>query len=171
MKVSEVQTLVEKALMCSSWKDVATAYVEYRHERDIERDKSSKLKNQIDGLLFNLNSDASTENANKSAEVIPTQRDLVAGEVAKDYALKHLLPANLAEAHKSGLIHIHDLDYSPLFGSYNCQLGNFAKMLREGFKMGNANITQPRSIATAATVLSQMIAQIASSSYGGLNSK
>lgn len=106
-------------------------------------------------------------NANKAAERIPVQRDMVAGECAKHIALEEILPKHIAEAHTSGLIHYHDLDYAPLFAQYNCMLIDLKGMLEQGFKMGNAEIESPKSISTAAAVTAQIIAQVASHIYGG----
>lgn len=107
------------------------------------------------------------ENANKDSKVIPTMRDLVAGTVSKQYALDELLPKHIADAHIDGDIHFHDLDYSPLFPQFNCMIIDVKGMLTSGFKMGNAEIEEPNSIATAATVVTQIIQQVASHIYGG----
>lgn len=106
-------------------------------------------------------------NANKDSKRIPVMRDLVAGEVAKHLALTELLPEDVAQAHIKGDIHWHDADYSPLFPMVNCCIIDLEGMLTRGFKMGNAEITQPRSISTAAAVAAQIIAQVASHIYGG----
>lgn len=107
------------------------------------------------------------ENANKDATVFNTQRDLTAGAVSKDFALEHLLPRNVAEAHRRGDIHFHDLDYSPYAPMTNCCLIDIVGMLKQGFTIGNANVESPKSIQTAAAQVSQIIANVASSQYGG----
>lgn len=107
------------------------------------------------------------ENANKDSKVIPTQRDLLAGIVAKHYARQHLLPRDVVQAHERGDIHYHDLDYSPFFPMFNCMLIDLKGMLTRGFKMGNAEIEPPKSISTATAVTAQIIAQVASHIYGG----
>ena len=125
---------------------------------------------QAPSALEQLQSGAATalhENANKDATVFNTQRDLTAGAVAKDFALEHLLPRAVAEAHRSGDIHFHDLDYSPYAPMTNCCLIDIAGMLAEGFTIGNANVESPKSIQTAAAQVSQIIANVASSQYGG----
>lgn len=94
-------------------------------------------------------------------------RDMVAGEVAKSFALEDILPKDVAEGHKSGDIHFHDLDYSPLFPQFNCMLIDLGGMLKNGFKMGNAAIETPNSITTASAITAQIIAQVASHIYGG----
>ncbi|AUR85774.1 anaerobic ribonucleoside-triphosphate reductase [Vibrio phage 1.081.O._10N.286.52.C2] len=112
-------------------------------------------------------SGSNKENANKDSKVIPTMRDLVAGVTSKEYALTELLPEKIAAAHIDGDIHFHDLDYSPLFPQFNCMLIDVKGMLTSGFKMGNAEITEPNSITTAATVVTQIIQQVSSHIYGG----
>ncbi|AGB07019.1 anaerobic ribonucleoside-triphosphate reductase [Vibrio phage VH7D] len=107
------------------------------------------------------------ENANKDSKVIPTMRDLVAGTVSKHYALEDYLPKHIADAHIDGDIHFHDLDYSPLFPQFNCMLIDIKGMFEGGFKMGNAEIEEPNSISTAATVVTQIIQQVSSHIYGG----
>ncbi|CAM0105197.1 NrdD-like anaerobic ribonucleotide reductase larg e subunit [Vibrio phage 6E35-1b] len=107
------------------------------------------------------------ENANKDSKVIPTMRDLVAGTVSKQYALEDILPKEIADAHISGDIHFHDLDYSPLFPQFNCMIIDIKGMFEHGFKMGNAEITEPNSISTAATIVTQIIQQVSSHIYGG----
>lgn len=107
------------------------------------------------------------ENANKDSKLIPTMRDLTAGIVSKDLALNDILPKHIAEAHISGDLHFHDLDYSPLYPMFNCMLIDVKGMLENGFKLGNADIETPKSIHTAATITSQIIQQVASHIYGG----
>lgn len=105
------------------------------------------------------NSSLLNENANKDSKVIPTQRDLLAGIVAKHYARQHLLPRDVVSAHERGEIHYHDLDYSPFFPMFNCMLIDLKGMLTHGFKMGNAEIEPPKSISTATAVTAQIIAR------------
>ncbi len=99
--------------------------------------------------------------------MIPTQRDLLAGIVAKHYAKTHILPRDIVQAHDNGDIHYHDLDYAPFFPMFNCMLIDLRGMLTHGFKMGNAEIDTPKSISTATAVTAQIIAQVASHIYGG----
>lgn len=165
--IQEIQETVENLLMKSRYKDVARSYIEYRYDRDIIRDAKSNLATEITGLVSQTNTALLNENANKDGKIIPTQRDLLAGIVSKDYALKHLLPKDIARAHKRGDIHHHDLDYAPFFPMVNCCLIDLDGMLKRGFKVGNAIIDTPKSIQTAATVTTQIIAQVASHIYGG----
>ncbi|WP_281629236.1 anaerobic ribonucleoside-triphosphate reductase [Vibrio sp. St2] len=165
--ITEVQTLVENELMQGPYKSLARSYIEYRHDRDIAREKQSTLTREIEGLIEESNVDLINENANKDGKVIPTQRDLLAGIVAKHYAKTHILPRDIVQAHEQGDIHYHDLDYAPFFPMFNCMLIDLKGMLTHGFKMGNAEIDTPRSISTATAVTAQIIAQVASHIYGG----
>ncbi|MCL9783184.1 anaerobic ribonucleoside-triphosphate reductase [Vibrio sp. S4M6] len=164
--INDIQRNVESELMHIA-EDVARAYIEYRHDRDIAREKKSVLSEEISGLVEQSNADLLNENANKDAKVIPTQRDLLAGIVAKHYAKNHMLPRNIVQAHESGQIHFHDLDYSPFFPMFNCMIVDLENMLTNGFRMGNAEIETPKSIQTATAVTAQIVAQVASHTYGG----
>ncbi|CSA94679.1 anaerobic ribonucleoside-triphosphate reductase [Vibrio cholerae] len=153
--------------MQGPYKALARSYIEYRHDRDVAREKQSKLTKEIEGLIQESNADLLNENANKDGKVIPTQRDLLAGIVAKHYAKTRILPRDVVQAHESGDIHYHDLDYAPFFPMFNCMLIDLKGMLTHGFKMGNAEIDTPKSISTATAVTAQIIAQVASHIYGG----
>ncbi|PKH21722.1 anaerobic ribonucleoside-triphosphate reductase [Enterobacterales bacterium CwR94] len=130
-------------------------------------DAQQTVFQQVRGLLEQNNPALLNENANKDSKVIPTQRDLLAGIVARDYACQHMIPADVVSAHQRGEIHYHDLDYSPFFPMFNCMLIDLKGMLSQGFRMGNAEIEPPKSIATATAVTAQIIAQVASHIYGG----
>ncbi|WP_036770348.1 anaerobic ribonucleoside-triphosphate reductase [Photorhabdus australis] len=165
--IRDIQNAVENQLMSGNYKHLARIYIEYRHDRDIARELHSHLNQEIRGLVEQSNSSLLNENANKDSKVIPTQRDLLAGIVAKNYAKQHILPRSVVSAHEKGEIHYHDLDYSPFFPMFNCMLIDLKGMLANGFKMGNAEIEPPKSIATATAVTAQIIAQVASHIYGG----
>lgn len=165
--IAEIQTAVENQLMAGPYKQLARAYIEYRHDRDTAREKRGRLNQEICGLVEQTNASLLNENANKDSKVIPTQRDLLAGIVARHYAKQHLLPRDVVLAHECGDIHYHDLDYAPFFPMFNCMLIDLQGMLTHGFKMGNAEIETPKSIATATAVTAQIIAQVASHIYGG----
>ncbi|EGA70637.1 anaerobic ribonucleoside triphosphate reductase [Vibrio sinaloensis DSM 21326] len=167
VNIAEIQTLVENELMQGPYKSLARSYIEYRHDRDMAREKQSALTREIEGLIEESNVDLINENANKDGKVIPTQRDLLAGIVAKHYAKTHILPRDIVQAHEEGDIHYHDLDYAPFFPMFNCMLIDLKGMLTHGFKMGNAEIDTPKSISTATAVTAQIIAQVASHIYGG----
>lgn len=166
VRIEEIQTAVEDTLMKMD-SNIARAYIQYRHERDIQRESGSTLNKQIEGLFNETNVDVTNENANKDSQIIPTKRDLLAGILSKHYAVNHLLPKHISKAHQDGLIHFHDLDYSPTFPMFNCCLIDLKNMLSNGFRMNNAMIESPKSIQTACAVTAQIIASVASHIYGG----
>ena len=165
--IHDIQNMVENLLMAGERKEMARAYIEYRHDRDMAREKQGRLSQEIRGLIEQSNADLLNENANTDSKVIPTQRDLLAGIVAKHYAKQYMLPRDVVQAHERGELHFHDLDYSPFFPMFNCMLIDLDGMLTHGFKMGNAEIDTPKSISTATAVTAQIIAQVASHIYGG----
>ncbi|WP_413702292.1 anaerobic ribonucleoside-triphosphate reductase [Psychromonas sp. KJ10-10] len=165
--IHEIQQKVEHYLMKKGHLELARVYIEYRHDRDLARERKSHLNSEIDGLIEQSNASLLNENANKDGKVIPTQRDLLAGIVAKHYAKSYILPRDVVRAHDKGEIHYHDLDYAPFFPMFNCMLIDIKGMFTDGFKMGNAEIEEPKSISTATAVCAQIIAQVASHIYGG----
>ncbi|PRY67875.1 ribonucleoside-triphosphate reductase class III catalytic subunit [Glaciihabitans tibetensis] len=165
IKIYEIQNIVEHALLESREYDLAEAYIGYRTQRDFARSKSTDINHSITTLL-SKDSAVVNENANKDSDVFNTQRDLTAGAVGKAIGLK-MLPPHVANAHQKGDIHFHDLDYSPYAPMTNCCLIDFAGMLSRGFRIGNADVEPPRSIQTATAQISQIIANVASSQYGG----
>ncbi|RBW42771.1 anaerobic ribonucleoside-triphosphate reductase [Psychromonas sp. B3M02] len=165
--IHDIQDAVEACLMKNGHLELARVYIEYRHDRDIARERKSKLNYEIDGLIAQSNASLLNENANKDGKVIPTQRDLLAGIIAKHYAKSYMLPRDVVQAHDRGEIHYHDLDYAPFFPMFNCMLIDIKGMFTQGFKMGNAEIEEPKSISTATAVTAQIIAQVASHIYGG----
>ena len=164
--VGEVHKYVEDVLMGSRYKKTARAYIEKRSERDSERELNGGLWKAVEGFISQSSDEFIRENANKAATVVSTHRDLLAGIMSKHYAISHILDKEVAEAHLRGVIHQHDLDYS-LSPLTNCLLVNYVDMLEKGFKIGDASIEQPKSIGTAATVLTQIAQAVASSTYGG----
>ncbi|MDW8847629.1 anaerobic ribonucleoside-triphosphate reductase [Erwinia sp. MMLR14_017] len=167
LDINDIQRTVENHLMAGRYPELARTYIEYRHDRDLARELRGKLNKAIRGLVEQSNPALLNENANKDSKVIPTQRDLLAGIVAKHYATQHLIPRDIVMAHERGELHYHDLDYSPFFPMFNCMLIDLKGMLTQGFKMGNAEIEPPKSISTATAVTAQIIAQVASHIYGG----
>ncbi|MFT7052873.1 MAG: anaerobic ribonucleoside-triphosphate reductase [Psychromonas sp.] len=165
--IHHIQDAVEECLMKRGHTELARIYIEYRHDRDLARERKSHLNSEIYGLIEQSNASLLNENANKDSKVIPTQRDLLAGIISKHYARKHMLPRDVVDAHDRGEIHYHDLDYAPFFPMFNCMLVDLDNMLTHGFKMGNAEIDTPKSIQTATAVTAQIIAQVASHIYGG----
>ena len=165
VKIYEIQAAVEHVLLEERLYDVARAYIDYRVQRDFSRSKSTDLNHSITKLL-DKDQTVVNENANKDAEVFNTQRDLTAGMVGKAIGLK-MLPPHVANAHQKGDIHFHDLDYHPYAPMTNCCLIDFKNMLSKGFRIGNAQVEPPRSIQTATAQISQIIANVSSSQYGG----
>lgn len=165
IKIYEVQNIVEHALLESHEYDLAEKYIGYRTQRDFARSKSTDINHSIINLL-SKDSSVVNENANKDSDVFNTQRDLTAGAVGKAIGHK-MLPPHVSNAHQKGDIHFHDLDYSPYAPMTNCCLIDFAGMLSRGFRIGNADVEPPRSIQTATAQISQIIANVASSQYGG----
>lgn len=162
--VDEVQEVVKDVLLHTWNKDVAKEYIEYATIRKTKRDASMDVAFQIEKLLDG-DKDIVNANANKDSRTFSTQRDLMAGQVAKPFGLK-MLPARVREAHLRGDIHYHDLDYSPMTAYTNCCLVDLEGMLKGGFTMGNAVIGSPKSINTAVAQAAQIVANVASSQYG-----
>lgn len=166
VNIDQIQKAVETYLMGKN-PDVARAYIEYRSERDRIRESNSPLAKSIQGLITLSNKEITNENANKDAKVFPVQRDLLAGIVSKHFAHSGLLPREVIDAHDSGDIHYHDLDYAPFLPMTNCCLVDLKGMLQNGFKLGNAQIESPKSIGVACAIMAQITAQVASHQYGG----
>ncbi|TFD30609.1 anaerobic ribonucleoside-triphosphate reductase [Cryobacterium sp. TMT1-19] len=165
IKIYEVQNIVEHALLDSKEYDAAEAYTNYRIQRDFARSKATDINHSIIKLISKDES-VVNENANKDSDVFNTQRDLTAGAVGKAIGLK-MLPPHVANAHQKGDLHFHDLDYHPYAPMTNCCLIDFTTMLSQGFRIGNADVNPPRSIQTATAQISQIIANVSSSQYGG----
>lgn len=165
VKIYEIQNIVEHTLLSNNEYALAEEYIYYRTQRDFERSKATDINVSI-GKLINKDQTVVNENANKDSDVFNTQRDLTAGIVGKSIGLK-MLPSHVANAHQKGDIHYHDLDYHPYTPMTNCCLIDFKGMLNNGFKIGNADVESPKSIQTATAQISQIIANVASSQYGG----
>ena len=165
VKIYEIQNIVEHELLEAKEYALAEEYITYRTQRDFERSKATDINFSIHKLL-NKDQAIVNENANKDSDVFNTQRDLTAGIVGKSIGLQ-MLPKHVANAHQKGDIHYHDLDYSPYTPMTNCCLIDFKGMLENGFKIGNAEVESPKSIQTATAQISQIIANVASSQYGG----
>lgn len=165
VKIYEIQNIVEHELLQANEYAIAESYITYRTQRDFARSKATDINFTI-GKLLNKDQAVVNENANKDSDVFNTQRDLTAGIVGKSIGLQ-MLPPHVANAHQKGDIHYHDLDYSPYTPMTNCCLIDFKGMLGNGFKIGNAEVESPKSIQTATAQISQIIANVASSQYGG----
>ncbi|MDE6557779.1 MAG: anaerobic ribonucleoside-triphosphate reductase [Clostridia bacterium] len=163
--VEDIQDMVEEKLMEQQKYRLMKAYILYRYERALVR-KANTTDESILSLIKNANKDVMEENSNKNARTASTQRDLIAGEVSKDLTRRILLPEYISKAHDEGAIHFHDADYflQPIF---NCCLVNIKDMLENGTVMNGKMIESPKSFQVACTIVTQIIASVASSQYGG----
>ena len=163
--VEEIQDMVEEKLMISERPDVAKAYMLYRERRRLLRE-NNKTYDSIMKLIEFQNEELKEENSNKKSTIGSTQRDYMAGEVSKDLTMRYFLPKDIADAHKNGLIHFHDADY---FAQriHNCDVWNLEDMLQNGTMISNTLIEKPHSFSTACNIATQIMAQVASSQYGG----
>ena len=164
LKIEEIQDVVEKVLSQHSF-DVAKAYITYRYKRMLAR-KMNNTDNAILSLIDCANEEIKEENSNKNSTLLPTQRDYMAGTVSKDLTDRLLLPSDIVEAHEQGIIHFHDADYFAQH-MHNCDLVNLEDMLQNGTVISETMIEKPHSFATACTIATQIIAQVASNQYGG----
>ncbi len=165
MLVEDIQDIIERKLMEFGHYVLAKIYIIYRYSRALVR-KANTTDESILTLIQNSNRDVMEENSNKNAVVAATQRDLIAGEVSKDLTKRLLLPEKISKAHEEGAIHFHDADYfvQPIF---NCCLIDIGNMLDKGTVMNGKMIESPKSFQVACTVVTQIIAAVASSQYGG----
>jgi ribonucleoside-triphosphate reductase len=165
--IHDIERIVETVIMRYD-PDVAREYTSYRGARDASRMRSSRLVDKINGLLNYTDPEIIAENANKAADKLYVQRDLLAGTVAKEITKDlRLIPDRVQLYRDLNYIHWHDEDYSPLFQMYNCMLIDYRTMLSKGFIVGNALIESPKSFGVACTHLSQIIQGVACSQYGG----
>lgn len=163
--VEEVQDRVEEQLLgCGAYK-LAKTYIKYRYKRDLVR-KSNSTDEQILSLIETRNEELKEENSNKNPTVVSVQRDYMAGEVSKDVTKRFLLSEEVIKAHDEGIIHFHDTDYFAQH-MHNCDLVNLEDMLENGTVISGTMIEKPRSFSTACNITTQIIAQVASSQYGG----
>ena len=163
--VEEIQDLVEYQIMAHGAYEVAKNYVTYRYIRSLVR-KSNTTDEKILSLIECCNEEAKQENANKNPVVNSTQRDYMAGEVSRDISERLLLPQDIVEAHREGVIHFHDTDYYAQH-MHNCDLVNLEDMLQNGTVITGTKIERPHSFSTACNIATQIIAQVASNQYGG----
>ena len=165
INVEDIQDIIEAKLMATKYKEVAKAYIRYRYDREKIRNE-----NTTDGTIMSLveltNETIKQENSNKNPTVLPTQRDYMAGEVSKDITRRKLLPKDIVEAHDNGLIHFHDSDYF-IQHMHNCDVWNLEDMLQNGTMISGVMIEKPHSFSTACNIATQIMAQVASSQYGG----
>lgn len=163
--VEEIQDMVEDELMDTGKHMVARRYITYRYKHN-EKRNSNGLDKRILAILRNTSDDAKEENSNKNTTIVSVQRDYMAGEWSRYYTEEYLLPKEITEAHKQGIIHFHDSDYAAM-ALHNCCLINLDDMLQNGTKISGTTIDTPKSYLTTCTVTSQVIAQVASMQYGG----
>ena len=163
--VEDIQDMVEKQIMNRGRYELAKAYIIYRYNRALVR-KANTTDESILSLISNKNKDVMEENSNKNAVMVSTQRDLIAGEVSRDLTRRIVLPEKISRAHDEGILHFHDSDYfiQPMF---NCCLINIGDMLDNGTVMHGKLIESPKSFQVACTVMTQIIASVASAQYGG----
>lgn len=165
LSVEEIQELVETELMRLGAYETAKRYIRYRYVRSLAR-AANTTDNQILTLIECNNEEVKQENANKNPTVNSVQRDYMAGEVSKDITQRLLLPADIVEAHKEGILHFHDMDYYAQH-MHNCDLVNLEDMLQNGTVISGTLIEKPHSFSTACNIATQIIAQVASNQYGG----
>ena len=163
--VEDIQDIIELKLMELKKFELAKHYIVYRYNRALVR-KSNTTDESILSLIRNENKELNEENSNKNTFLASTQRDYIAGEVSKDLTKRLLLPEKISKAHEDGILHFHDMDYfiQPIF---NCCLINIKDMLDNGTVMNGKMIESPKSFQVACTVMTQIIAAVASNQYGG----
>ena len=163
--VYQVEEIVYTKLIDYKQNLTAKAYEGYRAVQSFKREVNT-TDDSIIGLLDRSNEDVLNENSNKNGILASTQRDLVAGEVSKDMSRRKLIPAHIVHAHDEGVLHYHDMDYA-MQPIHNCMLINLEDMLNNGTVINNKLVESPKSFGTACTIVTQIIAQIASAQYGG----
>ena len=165
VNVESIQDMVEVGIMQEGGYEIAQKYVRYRYQREIAR-KANTTDSEILSLIECSNEEVNQENSNKDASINSTQRDYMAGQVSKDLTMRLLLPKEIVDAHKEGIIHFHDSDYYAQ-KEHNCDLINLEDMLQNGTVISDTLIEKPHSFYTACNVTTQIVAQVASNQYGG----
>ena len=165
MTVEEIQDVVETKIMEMGAREIAKKYITYRYKQSLLRQANTTDK-QIPSLIECNNEDVKQENSNKNPTINSVQRDYMAGEVSKDVSARLLLPADVVQAHREGIIHFHDMDYYAQH-MHNCDLVNLEDMLQNGTVISGTMIEKPKSFSTACNIATQIIAQVASNQYGG----
>ena len=165
MNVEEIQDIVEDAIMATGAYEVARKYITYRYVQNLKRTHNT-TDDRILALIECNNEEVKQENSNKNPTVNSVQRDYMAGEVSKDLTMRMLLPPEVVKAHEEGIIHFHDADYYAQH-MHNCDLVNLDDMLQNGTVISGTLIEKPHSFSTACNIATQIIAQVASSQYGG----
>lgn len=165
ISISEIEQKVFDKLISKKQRLTARAYEGYRSIREFQREEN-ELDDVVYGIVEGTDKEVLDENSNKNAYIAPTQRDLIAGELSRNYSRRNLLPINITQAHDEGIIHFHDADYF-VQHIHNCQLVNLEDMLQNGTVINTKMIEKPKSFQTACTVATQIVQQVANSQYGG----
>jgi ribonucleoside-triphosphate reductase len=163
ISTADIQDMVERAISVNY--DVLKEYIQYRYAKELES-RQNTTDESILSLLNNTNESIKQENSNKNPTIVSTMRDYMAGEVSKDISRRYLIPSDIWEAHEKGIIHFHDTDYFSM-PIYNCCLINLEDMLQNGTMISGVKIDKPKSFNTACNIATQIVAQVASSQYGG----
>ena len=164
--VEDIQDIIEEKLMEFDKYELAKKYITYRYTRELVR-KANTTDKSIKDLIEGENEYWNSENSNKNAQVVTTQRDYLAGITSTDITRRFLLPEEIVEAHDKGIIHFHDADYFAQNALHNCELINLDDMLQNGTAINGVMIEKPHRFITAATIATQIILAVTSSSYGG----
>ena len=166
LDITNVESMVYEKLIGKGEILTAKEYEDYRAIREFQREVKNSTDESISELLLGTNDELNEENSNKNATLVTTQRDYMAGEISKDITTRVLLPPDIVQAHREGIIHVHDTDYfaQPM---HNCDLLNLDDMLQNGTVISGTMIEKPHSFAIACNIATQIIAQVASSQYGG----
>ena len=165
VSISDIEQMVFEKLISKKQKLTARAYEGYRSIREFQREEN-ELDDVVSGIVEGTDKEVLDENSNKNAYIAPTQRDLIAGELSRNYSRRNLLPTNITQAHDEGIIHFHDADYF-VQHIHNCMLVNLEDMLQNGTVINTKMIEKPKSFQTACTVATQIVQQVANSQYGG----
>ena len=166
MLVEDIQDVIEKRLMALGKYELAKEYITYRYTRELVR-RSNTTDKSIKELIDGESEYWNTENSNKNAKVVTTQRDYIAGITSTDISRRFLLPEDIVKAHDEGIIHFHDMDYFAQNALHNCDLINLDDMLQNGTNINGVMIEKPHRFLTAMTIATQLITAVSSSQYGG----
>lgn len=165
--ISAIEAKVFKKLVEKGQELTAKAYEGYRSIREFQRENSNTIDDEIQELLSGVSEYWNTENSNKNEKLVTTQRDYMAGIVSKDMTRRYLLPPEIVQAHDDGILHFHDMDYFGQKTLTNCELINLEDMLQNGTVVNGVMIEKPHRFITAATIATQIITAVTSSTYGG----
>ena len=162
--IYQIENLVHDKLAQRKNYETARSYRDYQKKREMQRIKNSSDK-ELESFLAGADKETMEENSNKDVDIISTQRDLIAGIISKDIAKRKILPVDIVQAHEQGAIHVHDMDYM-ISPSFNCCLVNYKDMFNNDTVINKKKVEKPKSFRVACTVITQIIAQVASNQYG-----